>query len=112
MSQKGLIPAIEKAFSLELDESGNAYAHVTLELIDEAGTKETVECFMYKSEVARGAFADADLYDFFTDFYSDAADYVHAKTLSALAPDVKVKDLFYEINVASIPHNDKHVIRY
>ncbi len=101
----------DAALALELDVSGNGYAYLTLDLSDENGNSEPVECIMYKSPVAAHAYADADLADFFTDFYSDAAGYVHTKTLGTLAADVKVKDAFFELGVALIPHNDKHVIR-
>lgn len=101
----------DEALALELDVSGNGYAYLTLDLSDENGNSEPVECIMYKSPVAAHAYADADLADFFTDFYSDAAGYVHTKALGALAADVKVKDAFYELGVALIPYNDKHVIR-
>lgn len=112
MSQKDLIPALEAAFKLELDVGGNAYGGVTLTLTNEVGERESVRCFIYKSEVAANAYRDAELSDFFTDFYSDAADYVHAKTIKTLSDDVKVKDAFYELDLVAIPHNDKHVLRY
>ena len=103
--------ALDLALSLDVGKSGEAYSYLTLNLADEDGNREPVECIVYKSPVAEHAYADSDLSSFFTDFYADAAEYIHAKVMGIMTLDVEVKDSFYELDVALIPKNDKHVIR-
>ncbi len=111
VSASSLAPAVELALTLTLDVQGSAYGYVTLDLEDEDGERETVECFMYKSTPRAYAYADASLSDFFSDFYSDCADYTHRNDVTARLGDVKIKDAFYELDVALIPRNTTHVIR-
>ena len=101
--------ALDLAMALRLDSSGNAYAYKDLTFYNGNGT-EKVWCIMYKSSVEEGAYADADLSDFFTDFYADASVFAHARMVDKLLPEVTVKDGFYEMQVALIPHNDKHKV--
>ena len=101
--------AFDVALTLTLDSSGNAYAYKELTLSN-GNTDERVYCLMYKSRAASGAYQDTDLLEFFSDFYADASVYAHAKYVEGLVGKVTVKDAFYEMNVALIPHNDKHKI--
>ena len=101
--------AFDAALALTLDSSGNAYAYKELTLSN-GNTDERVYCLMYKSRAASGAYADTDLSEFFSDFYADASVYAHAKLVGELTEKVTVKDAFYDMNVALIPHNDKHKV--
>ncbi len=106
-----LTPIVKIADALKLDSKGNAFGVAELELPGIDG-KEKVYCFIYKSEPAKNAYADAELSDFFTDFFSDAVRYyIHPKDLKARAEEVKVKDKFYEMEVALIPQNTIHRIK-
>ncbi len=106
-----LSPITDTVFSLETDSRGNAFGWCDLTLRSIDGT-ETVTCFIYKSAPEENAYADADLSDFFTDFYADAARYYfYPKEVLARSEEVKVKDKFYEMNVVAIPQNTIHRIK-
>ncbi len=67
-------------------------------------------CFIYKYNVAEGAYANTDN-PFFSDFYSDAAAYMYPAILTELSADAKLKDSFYGIDIVSVPKiTDKFVI--
>ena len=74
--------------------------------------QEPVTCFIYKSTPAVNAFADADLSDFFTDFFEDASRlYIHPKDVSARCAEVEVREKFGEMQILAIPQNNKHKIK-
>ena len=62
-------------------------------------------CFIYKYEVAPGAYASAALEVFFTDFISDAVSYFYEAEIQRLSPAVKLKDAFFEYDPVHIPYN-------
>ncbi len=106
-----LTPVVTAANNLKLDSKGNAFGVCELSL-DGIDGKETVYCFIYKSEPAENAYADAELSDFFTDFFSDAVKYyIHPKDVAARSLEVKVKDKFYEMPILTIPQNNIHRIK-
>lgn len=59
-------------------------------------------CFIYKYNVASGAYANGDNV-FFSDFYSDAANYLYPLQLSELSAEVELLDKFYEVDILEIP---------
>ncbi len=102
---------VSTADALKINSAGNAFGVCELQLEGIDG-KETVYCFIYKSAPAANAYADADLSDFFTDFFSDAVRYyIHPKDVNVRSSGVKVKDKFYEMQIAAIPQNTIHRIR-
>ena len=101
---------VEKALTLPLDVNGNAYSYVTLKYENVNGTTEDILCFMYKSSVAQNAYEDAELSDFFGDFYSLAAPFAHRKLLDMTMDQVKVKKAFYKLEPVLIPKNNKHYL--
>lgn len=80
---------VEKAFEMELYD----YARVECSI----GV-----CFIYKYDIASGAYADDDNL-FFSDFYKNASTYLYADVLETYAPEINVKDAFYDIDYSSIP---------
>jgi hypothetical protein len=62
-------------------------------------------CFIYKYAREDYAYLLPSLTVFFSDFYSDAANYLFNKTMEELACDVIVKDDYYRINITAIPYN-------
>lgn len=116
ISEARFEPIVKKALAMQLDETGRAFGYCELNLDgkktdDEKQKAERVVCFIYKSEPKANAYADVDLSDFFTDFYKGAAQLAYAKDVIKRSADVKVKDKFYEMQVALIPENKLHVIR-
>ena len=67
-------------------------------------------CFLYREEVADGAYAK-ESNPFFSDFYSDAADYLFPKTLKDLMADVTFRDSFDPDAIISQPRNNKYYIK-
>ena len=67
-------------------------------------------CFIYRYAPDAGAYADSDNV-YFSDFYSDAADYLYARALDTLSDEVTFKDGYYDIDVASIPKIEEFYIR-
>ena len=69
-------------------------------------------CFVYRGDLIAGAYASQAYDYFFSDFYSDAADYLYLTTLTSLIDTVSVKHTFYErVNVIALPYNYEFVIR-
>ena len=71
------------------------------------GEYEKVECsigvcYIYKEQVVAGAYSDEENL-FFSDFYADASEYLYADILETLAPEVTVKDKFFEVNYSEVP---------
>ena len=57
----------------------------------------------------KGAYSDSDN-PFFSDFYSDAANYLYEDVLVTLSPEVKVKDKFFDVDYSSVPLLSEFVI--
>lgn len=66
-------------------------------------------CFIYRYDIVKGAYSDEEN-PFFSDFYADAANYLYEDILNTLAPEVKVKDSFFETDYSSIPLLSEFVI--
>ena len=62
-------------------------------------------CFIYKTEPTEGAYAFGASVACFTDFYSDAADFLFEKSISELSEDVTFREGFSKIDIISIPYN-------
>ena len=69
-------------------------------------------CFIHKKAVANGAYSDSENERFFTDFSSDAADYLYSQALAASADKVKIKDALLAIDIISIPYNSYYRTDY
>ena len=67
-------------------------------------------CFIYRTKCAEGAYASTTN-AFFSDFYSDAADYLFPKTLKDLMLDVVFKDSFDREFIISQPRNRKLYVK-
>jgi hypothetical protein len=67
-------------------------------------------CFIYKYDITKDAYDDADNV-FFSDFYSDAADYVYASLLEVMKPDAVFEDSFGEIDLLAIPYLEEFYVR-
>ena len=66
-------------------------------------------CFIYKYDAVKGAYSDEDNL-FFSDFYSDAANYLYEDILNTVSPEVKVKDKFFDTDYSSVPMLSEFVI--
>lgn len=81
------------------------------------GDYEMVECsigvcFIYRYNAFDDAYLD-EKNPFFSDFYSDAADYLYNQVIEQYIPEVTFKDGYYEIDVALIPKiNDFYVRKF
>ena len=67
-------------------------------------------CYVYRTECAAGAYASTTN-PFFSDFYSDAADYLFPKTLKDLMLNVVFKDSFDSEFILSQPRNNKYYVK-
>ena len=92
------------------------------ELLEFAYTREIGEfaeiavdggvCFVYRGQLTSGAYSSSTHEYFFSDFYSDAANYLYAASLGELADDVVVKPKYYElIDIKALPYNWEFIIR-
>ena len=84
---------VKKSFEMEIGE----YAEVDCRI---------GKCFIYKCEPEAKAYQNEDNL-FLSDFYADAAVYLYTKAVEALATDVTFKEEYGEIDLLSIPVNDK-----
>lgn len=64
-----------------------------------------IVCFIYKYAPIVTDYASSEMARFFSDFYSDAAEYLFSRSVDELTDDVRVKDAYSEINVAALPKN-------
>jgi hypothetical protein len=67
-------------------------------------------CFIYKYDVEEGAYSSSENV-FFSDFYSDAADYLYSDILNTLKSDVYFSDSFDEIDILEIPYLEEFYVR-
>ena len=67
-------------------------------------------CFIYKYDTVDGAYSSLDNV-FFSDFYSDAADYLYGNVIEIFKPDVRFSDSYDEIDVMSIPYLEEFYVR-
>lgn len=62
-------------------------------------------CFIYKTEPTEGAYAFGASEACFTDFYSDASNFLFEKSISELSEEVMLRERLSEIDFISIPYN-------
>lgn len=62
-------------------------------------------CYIYKYEREAGAYAFGRYSDFFSDFYSLAADYLYFENLNAISEEVEIRDKFRAIDPVNLPYN-------
>ena len=67
-------------------------------------------CFIYKYDVEEGAYSSSENV-FFSDFYSDAANYLYSDILKTLKCDVSFSDSFDEIDALKIPYLEEFYVR-
>ena len=67
-------------------------------------------CFIYKYDVTEGAYSSSENV-FFSDFYSDAANYLYSDVLETLKSDVYFSDKFDEIDLLGIPYLEEFYVR-
>ena len=84
---------VDKAYEMEMGEYAEVGCSIGI-------------CFIYKYAVTEGAYADTDN-QFFSDFYSDAASYLYALSLSELSDGVKFGEKYDGLDAVSIPQNSK-----
>lgn len=89
---------VDKAYGMEIGE----YAEVECPAVGGV-------CFIYKYNVAEGAYANSDN-PFFSDFYSDAVSYIYPIVLTELSADAELRDSFYEIDIVSLPRLSEEFI--
>lgn len=68
-------------------------------------TDGEVVCFIYRYAPLSPDYADSDMYRFFTDFYSDAAEHFFMRSVDEIAPDVKVKDKYHKLGLSGLKKN-------
>ena len=90
---------VARAYTMKIGE----YAMVECEAIGGV-------CFLYREDVVAGAYAK-ESNPFFSDFYSDAADYLFPKTLKDLMVGVTFTDKFDPESIISKPRNNKYYIK-
>lgn len=95
----------------------NAYPGLVEAVYDtELNTFREVEtpwgvCFIYRDTPANGAYQFPSLERFFSDFYTDAANYIYHSELTSYSAEVKVKKKFYDINIIDMPYNIDLLVR-
>ena len=96
------------------------FASVFPEIVEKSyemaiGDYEMVECsigicFIYRYNVTMGAYSNEEN-PFFSDFYSDAADYLYNQVIEQYIPEVTFKDSYYDIDLTAIPKINEFYIR-
>ena len=70
-------------------------------------------CFIYKCDPALAAYTNTAVDGCFSDFYSDAADYIFAKSVESMRVDVLINDEgFAALNPLKIPANSSLVPKF
>lgn len=67
-------------------------------------------CYLYRYDAVEGAYSDEENV-FFSDFYSDAADYFFSEALAAFSPDVSFTGKYDNIDIFDIPINSQFYIK-
>ena len=67
-------------------------------------------CFIYRYEPKKGAYTDKDNL-FFSDFYSDASDYLYRESLRELSVLVEFRDAYFALDTLSIPKNYEFYVK-
>lgn len=62
-------------------------------------------CFIYKCEPTRGAYASGLSEACFSDFYSDASNFLFEKDITELSAETGIRERFSEINLLTLPYN-------
>ena len=83
---------VEKSYEMSLE----SYAEIPLEF----GV-----CFIYKTAPTPAAYATGLSTACFSDFYSDASDFLFAKSVTELSAEVELRDKMSEIDFVTLPYN-------
>ena len=67
-------------------------------------------CFVYRYDVAEGAYQNSQN-AFFSDFYSDGADYHYARSLEMLLTKAEFTDAYYTLNLLAVPKNTTYYVK-
>ena len=102
-------------YSAESEYTGRAYQEfpevVLKSLYIAKNSFATVEiedfgyCFIYRTELEAGAYADNDKDGPFSDFYSDLSSYTYRRELAERVGDVSIRDKFEKIDLITLPAN-------
>lgn len=88
---------VERALTMEVGD----YAEVECSI----GT-----CFIYRYEPKEGAYTDKDNL-FFSDFYSDASDYLYRQSLKELSVLVEFREIYDAIDTLAVPKNYEYYVK-
>ena len=97
-------------------------SEVSAEVVDEAYGMQIGEfsevdteyglCFIYRGEPVANGYKSSTYEVFFSDFYSDASNYLYLDAIVALSESVKIKDKYYDkIDIVTLPYNWEIVLR-
>lgn len=105
--------AFPEVVSAALEMKNGEFRRVSTNLIDEDNLigMEGV-CFIYKYAPATGAYKSASLERWFSDFYSDASEYLFVESVAALISDAETTDKLNELDFVAIPKNTELVPRF
>ena len=67
-------------------------------------------CFIYRYEIAEGAYQNSQN-AFFSDFYSDGADFHYARSLETLLTKAEFTDGYYKLDLLSVPKNTAYYVK-
>jgi len=69
-------------------------------------------CYIYRYEVAPGAYLDSSADGFFADFYSDAADYLYIRLLENMREDVVFTDKLSDTDILGLSYESDLYVRF
>ena len=69
-------------------------------------------CYVYRCEVASGAYADTSDTGFFADFYSDAADFLFADLVKGMRGDVDFERWLSSEDVVALPYDSNIYVNF
>lgn len=112
----------EYYFSASSDYAASFAADVSIDVVRTALEMEIGEyrkvdadfaiCYLYRCPVESGAYVDSSEKGFFADFYSDAAGFLFAKTLSDMREDVVFTGKLSEQDVIGVSYDSDLYIRF
>lgn len=69
-------------------------------------------CFIYKTEPTAAAYASGISEACFSDFYSDASNFLFEKDITELSEEVDVREKLSEINLVTLPYNYSYLPKF
>ena len=117
-AESGFYISPRSAYTKELASAEGGIMPVVLKALEmKEGEYSEVECdfgvcFIYKAVKKEYAYLDSELEVFFSDFYLKAAESMLSESVATLAAEVQVKEGFYSLNLADMPHNTLLMIEY